>query len=369
MDNQELRDLPLKKVGKEVAFLQTDNVYVRKGEGAFLELKDGSILHAYTEYCGGNIRDHGEAYIAAVKSYDGGETWQYEGVFLEKAPDVLNLMSVSLLRLPGDEILMFYLKKTQGETYVQCRPCVRSSFDECKTWGEERCCVPEDDWYYVLNNDRVLRLQSGRILFATAVSHRPDRDPRGAAVRYVYSDDDGKTWSIREGDIYMPFENYHGFEEPGIYQHDNGKVWGYYRTDIGCQFEATSADDGATWSVAKPNIFFTGARSPMLVKKVCGKYTVAVFNPISLYTGRNLGGIRGRAPWLLAVSEDDGVSHDKASFTRLYYIEDDMDNDYSYPAILDRGDEFLLAYYHSNGRERPLNCLKIVSIRAEEISE
>ena len=204
MNNQELRDLPLKKIGREVAFLETDDVYVRKGEGAFLELKDGSILHAYTEYCGGNIRDHGEAYIAAVRSTDGGETWVYEGVLIEKAPDVLNLMSVSFLRLPNDEILIFYLKKTEGEKYVNCRPCVRSSFDEGKTWGQERCCVPEDDWYYVLNNDRVLRLQSGRILFAAAISQRPDRDPRGAAVRYVYSDDNGKTWSVRDGDIYMP---------------------------------------------------------------------------------------------------------------------------------------------------------------------
>ena len=167
----------------------------------------------------------------------------------------------------------------------------------------------------------------------------------------------------------MPFENYHGFEEPGIYQHKDGKLWGYYRTDIGCQFETTSADEGKTWSVPKPNIFFTGARSPMLVKSVCGNYTVGIFNPISLYTCRNLGGIRGRAPWLLAVSEDDGESHTGKSFTRLYYLEDDMDNDYSYPAILDGGDHFLVAYYHSNGRERPLNCLKIVKVMKEEICE
>lgn len=367
MNNQEPRELPLKKIGRQVAFLETDDTFVRKGEGAFLRLKDGSILHAYTEYCGGNIRDHGAAEIAAVRSCDEGETWQYEGILQARTEDAVNIMSISFLRLPGDEILLFYLKKTQGEEYVNCRPYVRSSFDEGRTWGDERCCVPKDNWYYVLNNDRVLQLQSGRILLPTAISKRPDRDPNGAVVRYIASDDNGKTWKILNEQHRMPFENYHGFEEPGLYQHADGKLWGYYRTDIGCQFETTSDDDGESWSVPKPNIFFTGARSPMLVKNVCGKYTVGVFNPISLYTGRNLGGIRGRAPWLLAVSEDDGVSHDKASFTRLFFLEDDMDNDYSYPAVLDGNDYFLIAYYHSNGRERPLNCLKIVKVMKDEL--
>jgi hypothetical protein len=165
----------------------------------------------------------------------------------------------------------------------------------------------------------------------------------------------------------MPFDNPHGYEEPGIYQHADGRVWGYYRTDVGCQFETVSTDDGQTWSNPKPNIFFTSARSPMLVKRVCADKTLAIFNPISLYRGRNLGGIRGRAPYLLAVSDTDGAGHDKEDFTRLYFVETDMDNDYCYPAILDQGDSFLLAYYHSNGRERPLNCLKIVKVMKDEI--
>lgn len=369
MNNQELRDLPFKKIGRQVAFIETDDTFVRKGEGAFIRLKDGSILHAYTEYCGGVINDHGSADIAYLSSCDEGETWQNKGILLGRTPDAINIMSVSFLRLENDEILLFYLKKTRENDLVFCRPCVRSSFDECKTWGEERMLVPRDHWYYVMNNDRVLQLQSGRILVPTAVSSKPVRSAKGAKIRYIASDDQGKTWKILEEEHEMPFENLRGFEEPGLYQHKDGSVWGYYRTNIGCQFETTSQNDGKSWTVPKANVFFTGARSPMLVKTVCGKYTVGVFNPISLYTGRNLGGIRGRAPWLLAVSEDDGVSHTEKSFTKLYYLEDDMDNDYSYPAILDGGDYFLVAYYHSNGRERPLNCLKILKVMKDEICD
>ena len=367
MNNQELREKPLKKVGRQVAFLETDDFYVRKGEGAFIGLKDGSIIHAYTEYSGGDMHDHGNANIAYVRSVDQGETWTYEGILLAKSEGDINIMSVSFLRLPGDEILMFYMKKTARNGGINCLPYVRSSFDECKTWGPERCCVEPAEGYYILNNDRVLRLQSGRLLFAMGRMAREPYKKYGETTNFFYSDDNGKTWHHQDKEFRMPFENIHGFEEPGFYQHEDGRIWGYTRTDIGCQFMFESTDNGDTWTTPTPSTFFTGARSPMLVKKVCGRFTVAVFNPISLYTGRNLGGIRGRAPYLLAVSTDDGANHHSQSFSRLFFLEDDMDNDYCYPAIYDGGDYFLVAYYHSNGRKRPLNCLKIVKILPEDL--
>lgn len=366
MNNEYSRELPLPKVGRQVAFLETDDTFVRKGEGAFLGMKDGSIIHAYTEYCGGDVHDHGTANIAYVRSTDAGESWNYEGVLLEKSEDAINIMSVSFLRLPSDEILIFYMKKFAKNGFVNCLPYVRSSFDECKTWGEERCCVDPEEGYYILNNDRVLRLQSGRLLIAIA-KHTPLRKLYGEMTHFIASDDNGKTWRDLGIEKRMPFENVHGFEEPGLYQHDDGKIWAYTRTDIGCQFLMESTDDGNTWSTPTPSTFFTSARSPMLAKKVCGKYTVAVFNPISLYTSRNLGGIRGRAPYVMAVSTDDAAKKDARSFSRLFFLEDDMDNDYCYPAIYDGGDYFLVAYYHSNGRQRPLNCLKIIKILPQEL--
>ena len=367
MNNEYSRELPLPKIGRQVAFLETDDIFVRKGEGAFLGLKDGSIIHAYTEYCGGDVHDHGNAHIAYVRSTDRGETWTYEGVLLEKGEGAINIMSVSFLRLPSDEILIFYMKKTARAGSIDCLPYVRSSFDEGKTWGPERCCMNPAEGYFILNNDRVIRLQSGRILFAMGTRARAPFQNYGETTTFVASDDDGKTWQKLPQENRMPFENIHGFEEPGLYQHENGKIWGYTRTDIGCQFMFESTDDGASWSTPTPSTFFTGARSPMLAKKVCGKYTVAIFNPIQLYTGRNLGGIRGRAPYVMAVSTDDGTIKGVQSFSRLFFLEDDMDNDYCYPAIYDGGDYFLVAYYHSNGRQRPLNCLKIVKILPEEL--
>jgi hypothetical protein len=369
MNNNELRDLPLKTVGKEVLFIETDDTTVRVGEGAFLSLRDGSILHAYTEYCGGDIHDHGAANIAAIFSRDEGETWGEKRILVSRG-DAINLMSVSLLRLQNGEILLFYLKKIKHGEKMLCYPCVRSSRDECQSFGEERFCADPSALcdYFIVNNDRVVQLKSGRILIPAAhVNRNTGKMPWGEEICYFASDDNGKSWNRLKVCHRMPFENVHGFEEPGLYQHEDGSLWSYYRTDIGCQFEASSLDDGNTWTTPKPNTFFTSARSPMLVKKVCKNFTAAVWNPISLYRGRNLGGIRGRAPFLLAISKTDGTGHNQEGFPLLCYIETDMDNDYCYPAILDRGDYLLLAYYHSNGRERPLNCLKIVKIFAKEI--
>ena len=370
MSNEELRDLPLKKVGKEVFFLQTDHLVVRAGEGAFLSLKDGTLMHAYTEYYEGNIGDHGAARIAAVFSRDEGESWGEKRVLIPRG-DAVNLMSVSLWRLQNGEILLFYLKKIKEGNSILCYPCVRSSNDECESFGEERFCYDPSEKcdYFVVNNDRVIQLKSGRILIpASYLNRKTGIFPWGEEVRYLASDDNGASWKALRIRHRMPFENIHGFEEPGLYQHEDGSIWAYYRTDIGCQFEATSRDDGEHWTTPKPNIFFTSARSPMLVKKVCKTFTAAVWNPIPLYRSRNLGGIRGRAPFLLAISKTDGREHDREAFPDLYFIETDLDNDYSYPSILDKGDYFLLSYYHSNGRERPLNCLKIVKILASEIA-
>ena len=54
-----------------------------------------------------------------------------------------------------------------------------------------------------------------------------------------------------------------------------------------------------------------------------------------------------------------------ASYEYSYMIEDDLTNNYCYPAILEGDGYFLLSYYHSNGTNCPLNSMKIVKITIE----
>ena len=54
----------MKKVGKEVLFLQTSENNPRNGEGSFIKLKNGDIMYAFTEYYGDCGEDHGIARIS-----------------------------------------------------------------------------------------------------------------------------------------------------------------------------------------------------------------------------------------------------------------------------------------------------------------
>lgn len=52
---------------------------------------------------------------------------------------------------------------------------------------------------------------------------------------------------------------------------------------------------------------------------------------------------------------------------RIYALEDDPNNGYCYPAIIEGEDYFLVAYYHSNDNECPLTCCKMVKVMYDEI--
>ena len=75
----------MKKIGREVLFLRVKPGNPRNGEGAFLRLNDGRIMHFYTKYDGNRWDDHCLADIVAIFSNDEGETWGNERVIVSKA--------------------------------------------------------------------------------------------------------------------------------------------------------------------------------------------------------------------------------------------------------------------------------------------
>ena len=149
-------------------------------------------MFAYSRYCGESKSDHAAADIAARYSRDNGATWFGEDEIIVRNQGGMNVMSVSLLRLKSGEIALFYLLKN---SLADCRPVMRRSFDEGRTWSEPTTCITDEVAYYVLNNDRVIQLRDGRLLFAVAKHSLPDGkfDNTGVVVTYS-SDDNGATW-------------------------------------------------------------------------------------------------------------------------------------------------------------------------------
>ena len=364
----------MKKAGREVLFLSTNENNARNGEGTFLRLRDGRIMYAYTKF-GNNWEDHGMADIVALYSSDDGESWGNERIIVEHTKEARNAMCPSLVRLKNGEIGLIYARKIDSTGF--CIPHFVKSSDEGETWSCEVVCCEDKEQYLVIENDHSIVMSNGRILIPA--NHHPLVLQEDGTKRFVYhakmvffaSDDNGETWYTLcdEYDIPFPETSATGLQETMVYEKNDGSLRAFSRTDMLCQYECSSKDDGTTWSTAKPNTYFTSPASPMLIKRIKDGALAAVFNPIPKYNTRNentndavLPENWGRTPFVLAISYNDGTS-----FTKKYFLEDDLTNGYCYPSIFDGGDYMLVGYYHSNGSGVPLNSNKIVKIDYTEL--
>ena len=355
----------MKKIGRQVLFLEAGGENARNGEGSFLRLRDGRLLFGYTEYLTADGEDHAAARLVCLTSEDEGETWKDKQVIVPCPDDAKNVMSLSFLRMKNRDLGAFYLKIAYDETDEVC--LVRSS-DEGKTWSKPQVCndfFPQRR-YYVVCNDRAVRLPSGRILLPASVRMRnpaPGETLPGYNLKFLCSDDDGKTWRFTANGVDYPFADRWGYAEPGLFLRGDGKLWCYTRSALGCQMECFSDDEGETWSTPRANPFFSSPRSPMLVGRA-GHLTAAIFNPVPLSVLTEQRRLWGRTPLVCAVSDDGGVTFEK---DRIFCLEDDPDEGFCYPAMTPVENGFLVAYYHSNGTGYCLNSLKMVKVSFDEL--
>lgn len=356
----------MKKIGRQVNMISVSELNPRNGEGSFIKLGSGAIAFAFTEFRDTSREDEANADISVIYSYDEGESWSQRQLLFQKSTGVMNIMSISFIKLKNGDIGAFYIEKDSDGTDTIL---FRRSANHMLTWSEPVNCLsdlPRD--YYVINNDRAIILSSGRIILPVA-RHSIDigcEDFPAGVVLFIYSDDDGKTWQKSESEILCPFPNDPvGLQEPGLYQLPDGRLWCYIRTGLGFQFRAYSSDNGKTWTSPEPDIRFSSPASPMLVKACCNK-TVAIFNPIPEHILRDDDKeFWGRTPYVIAVSDDNGVTFTKE---KLFFLEDDLNNGYCYPAVYDGGEYALIAYYHSNGSDCCLNSTKIIKISKDDLS-
>lgn len=375
----------MKKIGKQVLFLETSESNPRNGEGSFIRLKDQAIMFVFTQYYGDSWLDHATARLAACYSYDEGESWSEPYVLIEKKENELNIMSASLFRLSNGNIGLLYITKTEDEDKrILYSPTFCYSSDEGKSWSEPKFCTGERG-LFCLNNDRVIRMKNGRIIVPVSYHGKGFRfgewdDFHPGVIRLLYSDDDGASWTVTDEKIRSPYNDKTQCQEPGIFELDDGRLWVYFRTAYGHQYQSFSEDGGETWSAAAPNLYFTSPDSPMLIKRV-GKYVFSIFNPNGYNCMNTLieeWNSPKRTPYVCAVSKDGGLSFDSTGKTsangkmsdfakNCVLLEDDTSNSYCYPAVIETNNGFLVAYYHSNGSKVCLNCTKIIKVTFEEL--
>ena len=260
---------PSDAVGRSVLELPPREGNPRNSEGAFLELKDGRLVFVYSHFVGAAASDHAKARLAARYSTDGGDSWgEPNFISIPGEETAMNVMSVSLLRLANGDLGIFYLLRL---SWHDMRMQLMRSSDEGRTWSAPVNCMPAAG-YYVVNNDRIVRLASGRIVIPAARHPaRADRneaaavDWRGVATFFL-SDDDGVTWRESRSSCTLPVvHTKSGLQEPGVIEMAPGQLWGWARTDLGRQYEMFSNDGGETWSLPAPSRF-TSPNSPLSIR-------------------------------------------------------------------------------------------------------
>ncbi|RCS41111.1 exo-alpha-sialidase [Bremerella cremea] len=316
----------------------------RNSEGDVVQLKDGKVLLIYTHFVGGS-GDHAQAHLASRVSADGGKTWSPEDQLVIPNEAGLNVMSVSLLRLADGRLALFYLRKN---SHTDCRPQMRISTDEGKTWGEATCVIPDEDMgYYVMNNDRVVQLQDGRLIAPVAQHVGPGMPKRNNAAETLvyYSDDAGATWQRSQ---YAPRAAPRNgkdvlSQEPGVVELTDGRLMMWIRTDAGSQFVTYSSDRGETWSQLEPSNMLSPL-SPATIERIPSTGDLLLIWNDHSNIPTTLKG--KRTPLRSAISQDDGKT-----WTHVKTLEDNPNGWYCYIALDFIDGHAVMAYCAGDRRE------------------
>jgi len=345
-DEVRMEELPDEDVPQRVLELAPGSGNTRNSEGDFVQLKDGSILYVYSHYLKGTGDDHDEAQLRTRLSRDGGRSWTTNSeVAVVREKGAMNVMSASFLRLKDGSLALFYLNK---RSLADCHPEMRVSRDEGKTWSAPRLCLPPEapTGYHTVNNSRVVRLSSGRIVVPLAVTHLDKDGKLGQAYALFcsWSDDEGRTWQCGPDRIRTVDEKGEVVttQEPGVVELKDGRVLMFARTRHGQQWFYYSSDGCQTWTAGEPGNLF-GPLAPAVIKRLSDGTLLAVWNdqenrPDILAKAEKLGwGLR--VPLTLAISRDEGLT-----WTDRHILEGDLDAWFCYVAVLETDKDILLGY-------------------------
>ena len=322
----------------------------KNGEGSTIELKDGTIFHAFSRHMrpGDPKRfpnpDLWPAVVASMESHDGGITWSDPQVMFRSSTGD-NAMQPGFVRMSNGEIGISYslINSLSSATKV-----FRYSSDEGKTWSPEIPISPSGS-YWTSAHDRMLRLASGRILIP--LHHKKTVHPEEMVTQVAYSDDNGRTWKLDAQEVttseIMPEFAQHfgarsapGFWEASIAQLASGKLVMLGRTYAGSLYETFSGDDGLTWSTPRSTTLRSGAAPGRLVRIPNSNDLLVVWNSCCVQPEDSLLG--QRLTLSSAISTDDGQTWKQQR--TIEAVTPGNGDRVEYPAITFIGDRAFITY-------------------------
>ena len=341
----------------------------RNSEGSFLRAPNGDILFAYSRYNSAEGDDHAPCDIYMIRSSDEGETWG-EPVCIAKAADfgVKNVMSVSGMPLKDGRLCFFFLIKEDQKPPYTYSSIGRAVSSDGVHFEASRCDFRVGEGYYVINNDRFIRLQDGRIATAGALHVEAygdgyaSMDGCGEPVCFV-SEDEGDSFYRMPARVFLSGKvaQGSGMQEPGIIQQKNGVIRLWARTNLHCQYECYSMDGMKSFTPPEPSEF-TSPCSPLCMHRGPEDELYVVYNPIPEYNGRQ-SRVGGRTPLVIRKSIDDGHT-----WGPVNVIEDEDNRGYCYTGMFHTKDGYLLcAYNRGNVEEDMQGRLGMMKIKMDTI--
>jgi sialidase-1 len=324
----------------------------RNSEGSFATLTSGRVIFIYSQFYGG-AADESPARLVRIHSDDQGRTWSAPVTVVENTGGN-NVMSVSLLRLASGKLAMFYCLKN---SWLDCRPHMRLSTDDGTTWSDAKL-IQQAPGYFVLNNDRVIQLTTGRLIVPLAFHRSRGSDPHSsksfdarAIAMWIYSDDEGTTWTESSSWWAMPVPSGSGLQEPGVVELADGSIFSWCRTSNGGQYGFRSTDAAKTFSPPEPTEM-KSPNGPASIKLLPGSSDLlAIYND---HSGMFPFPPKKRNPFVAAISADGGKT-----WPQRKLIESDPDGLYHYTAIHFIGDAMLIGYCAGDSKVGALNRLRI----------
>ena len=343
--------------------IEPSKEHPRHTEGDLVELKDGRLCLIYTRFGNGGT-DFDPADLVMLTSSDEGETWSEPRLLVSgEEADLKNVMQASILRLPGDELLLFYLRKNSRSS---CHLFVRRSADEFMTLSDPvRVTLLEG--YHCANNDRVIRLSTGRLIVPMALHTELDQDGKlvgsyqssGAPFVY-YSDDDGHTWQKDKTPIKPIAERKlaPALQEPGAIELEDGRLWMWMRAWADYQYGCYSTDAGLSWSDPKPTSL-ASPLSPATIERIpwtgdllCVWNDHSGAHPYPKEKHRNK-----RTPLCVAISKDEGQT-----WTPSRAIETNLNGWFCYTSMTFHKDRVIISYMQRDESVTKMLGLKVVAL-------
>lgn len=318
-----------------------------------IELKDGRLFLAFSQWYTG-ADDTDDSQIMGMTSDDSGAQWSQPFPVSLPFDDVKTLRMPSMIsRNDGTIIMLMRCRTSITEAWVGMSCCRDETLigSDKAAWTQPVLASPPPPGRHIALNNRLVRLNSGRLLLAVSSPWPWDRsDVEGNNIRAwcLLSDDDAETWHVSSDIITGPGR---GAMEPYVVELQDERLLMLIRTDTGYQYRSISEDGGDTWSVPVTQPDLVSVQSPCAVRR--DPRSGCLF--IVWNHGQPGTHAHDRSPLTVGWSDDDGTS-----WQIMADLEDDTKCDYSYPSINFIAERTYVTYYVRRDRQLSLKMQSFV---------